>query len=179
MIRYSHQVVSCHSLSPQLVVSVLRDVPHPGQSLVAGLLYDLQVSDLHQQLVSNIAQALRSLSAHLNTRRGEVRDLKLDVDGRLPFIEVSLHTGQEELSLHEVLLPPRERLDVPHGRALLRHVATVAQRGLKLGREGVARDRDDNLHVVGCGASLELRLGLHHNLYPRVGMLLYHRLHPD
>ena len=36
------------SLCSQLVVSILRDVPHPGQSLVAGLLDDLEVSDLQQ-----------------------------------------------------------------------------------------------------------------------------------
>ena len=42
------------SLCSQLVVSILRDVPHPGQSLVAGLLDDLEVSDLQQQLTSNI-----------------------------------------------------------------------------------------------------------------------------
>ena len=35
------------SLGPQLVVPVLGDVPHPGQGLVARLLYDLEVPHLN------------------------------------------------------------------------------------------------------------------------------------
>ena len=85
---YNRPAQSC-SLGPQLVVPVLSDVPHPGQRLVAGLLYDLQVS-------------------HLDTRRREVRDLKLHVDGRLSLDQVAVNTGQKELSLHEIFLPPRK-----------------------------------------------------------------------
>ena len=81
--------ISCCSLSSQLIVPVLGDVPDPGQCLVAGLLYDFQVP-------------------HLDTRRGEVGDLELDVDGRFPLIKITGHARQEELRLHDVLLPTRK-----------------------------------------------------------------------
>ena len=45
---YPHWFLLCS----ELVVPVLRDVPHPGQRLVARLLYDLQVAHLQQGVIS-------------------------------------------------------------------------------------------------------------------------------
>lgn len=42
----------------------------------------------------------------------------------------------------------------------------------------VSRDGDDDLHVVGDGARLELRLGLYHVFYAAVAVRFHHRLHP-
>ena len=50
----------------------------------------------------------------------------------------------------------RERLDAPHDARLLGHVFDAADGGLELGRVGVRRHGDDDLHVVGRGAPLEL-----------------------
>jgi hypothetical protein len=42
----------------QLIVSVLCDVSHPGKSLIAGLLDDLQVADLKQNRVRTVPIAI-------------------------------------------------------------------------------------------------------------------------
>ncbi len=44
--------------------------------------------------------------------------------------------------------------------------------GFEFGRVCIAGDRDDNLHIVGGGPALELRLGLHHDLDPTPGFLV-------
>ena len=41
---------------------------------------------------------------YLDTRGGEVGDLKLDTDGGLPFLVLSLNTGQAKVCSHQVLL---------------------------------------------------------------------------
>jgi hypothetical protein len=53
-----------------VIISVLRDVAHPGQSLVATLLYNLQIT-------------------HLNPRHSEIWYLKFDSDWG-PFLYVLL-----------------------------------------------------------------------------------------
>lgn len=72
----SWQCCSCevleNSLYPDLVVSVLCDVPHPGQSLVSALFDDLQVP-------------------YLDARRREVRDLELDSNRWLSLLFLRLH----------------------------------------------------------------------------------------
>jgi len=55
----------------------------------------------------------------------------------------------------------------------------VPDGGLELWRVGVARNVDEDLDVVGRRPSLELRLGLHHDLHPGVRVPLNHGLDPD
>ena len=76
------------SSSPELVVPILSDVSHPGQGLVPRLLYDLQVPHLASRNSWKTSSTLPSIAAaHLNTRGGEVRNLKLDIYWRFSFIE--------------------------------------------------------------------------------------------
>ena len=42
------------SLGPELVISILCDVSHPGQCLVTGLLDDLQIPHLEQIFKKNV-----------------------------------------------------------------------------------------------------------------------------
>ena len=51
--------------------------------------------------------------------------------------------------------------------------------GFELGRVRIVGNRNQNFHIVCCGSSLELRLGLHHDLHPGVGVLLYYGLDPN
>ena len=44
-----HHVTVSRSLGPQLIISILSDVAHPGQSLVSRLLNDLQIPHLKTQ----------------------------------------------------------------------------------------------------------------------------------
>lgn len=69
-----------------MVVTVLGEVPDPGESLVAALVDYLQISDLE-------------------SRDREVGDFELDVDGvLLVFVAVGrFDCGQLELSIHHVL----------------------------------------------------------------------------
>lgn len=43
---------------------------------------------------------------YLNARDGEIRDLKLDPDGWLPFHLLLLHTGEAKVGTHQVLFAP-------------------------------------------------------------------------
>ena len=73
----------------------------------------------------------------------------------------------------------RERLDAPDDARLLRYILHAADRGLELGRVGVGRNGNDDLHVV-CGrAPLELGFRLDHVLDATVGVPLDNRLDPD
>lgn len=90
------------SLSPELVVPILSDVPHPWQGLVPRLLYDLQVPHLHNKYTCKTSSTFPT--AHLNTRGGEVRNLKLNIDWRFSLIEIPCNTGQTKVSLHDVFL---------------------------------------------------------------------------
>ena len=64
--------------------------------------------------------------SYLNTRGGKVRYLKLDIDWRFSLGQISIHTWQEEVSLHQIFLSSWEWLDGPHGCTLLWHVLAVA-----------------------------------------------------
>ena len=90
------------SLSPELIVPILSDVPHPWQGLVPRLLYNLQVPHLNKKYSWKTSSTLPM--AHLNTRGGEVRNLKLDIDWRFSLIEIPCNTGQTKVSLHDVFL---------------------------------------------------------------------------
>ena len=59
------------------------------------------------------------------------------------------------------------------------HVFAMADGRLELWRVGVAGNVDEDLDVVGRRPSLELGLGLHHDLDPGVRVALDHRLDPD
>ena len=52
------------------------------------------------------------------------------------------------------------------------------QRGLKFRRVRVTGHWDYNFYVVRRGSSFKLRLGLHHDLHPGVGVPLYDGLNP-
>lgn len=54
----------------------------------------------------------------------------------------------------------RERLDGPNYLTVLRHPLHTSHGGLELGRVSISRDRNMNLHIIGGGTSLKLRLGL-------------------
>ena len=98
-----------HSRHANLIVSILRDVPDPRQCLVSALLNDLEVSDL-------------------DATDGEIRNLKLDGDGRLGVrtqtagMLVRRHGRQTEMGAHQELLLTLELLDAPHNRRTLRNV---------------------------------------------------------
>ena len=83
------------------------------------------------------------------------------------------------MSPHQVLLAAGERLDVPHDGRELGRVLAVADGRLELGRAGVVGHGDDDLHVVGGRAALELRLGLDHVLDAGVSVPLDHRFDPN
>eukprot|EP00053_Salpingoeca_punica_P017751 m.171606 g.171606 ORF g.171606 m.171606 type:complete len:404 (-) comp17279_c0_seq1:208-1419(-) len=143
-----------------LVVAVLRDVADPRQRLVAALLDDLEVP-------------------HLDTRHGEVGDLKLHANRRLLLGLLAGNAGQVEVSAHEHLPTARELLDGPHDSGELGRIADCADGCLELWRVGVAGHGDDNLHVVGGGPPLELALGLDEVLDAAVRVPLNDRLDPD
>ena len=94
------------SLCSELIVSILSNISLPWQSLVARFLYDLQVSHLGIGIIKNCLHT--TVVTNLNTRGGKVWNLKLDMDGRFSLSQVTIHTGQEELGLHEVFLAPWE-----------------------------------------------------------------------
>ena len=58
-------------------------------------------------------------------------------------------------------------------------VLGIADGRLEFGGVGVVGHRDDDVHVVGRGSTLELALGFDHVLDSRVGMPLDHRLYPN
>ena len=84
------------SLHPDLVFTILSDVSHPGKCLVATLLYDLEVADLH-------------------SRDSEVWDLELDLDGNATVLLslFSFDSWETELSSHEELFAASKLLDAP------------------------------------------------------------------
>ena len=55
----------------------------------------------------------------------------------------------------------------------------VTYRSFELGGIRIVRNGNQDLHVVRRGPSFELRLCLHHDLHPGVGVSLYHGLDPD
>ena len=116
--QYHKSTGVIYLISPQLIVSILRDIADPRQRLVSRLLDNLQVS-------------------HLDSRCGEVGDLEPDLNGRLPVLDVALDAGEGEVGAHEILLPAGKGLDVPHDGALLRGVLAVADARLELGCRGV------------------------------------------
>lgn len=59
----------------------MSDVSDPGQSLVATLLYNLQISNLTPQTSIESLITLLYVDVDLYSRGGEVRDLELDFDG--------------------------------------------------------------------------------------------------
>lgn len=124
---------------------------------------------------------------YLYSRGGEIRDLKLHTDWWFAFFVFSFYAGKPKMSSHQVLFTPlrqidththrhmgafvcitikksvcsyRERLDGPNNLTVLRHPLHTAHGGLELGRVSIGRDRNVNLHIVGGGTSLKLRLSL-------------------
>lgn len=80
-VRYLRLAQQHHCLhGPDLVVAVGGDVAHPGQCLVAALLNYLQI-------------------AHLDARRGKVRDLKVDGNGRTLLLLLALDRWQAKVRL--------------------------------------------------------------------------------
>ena len=55
----------------------------------------------------------------------------------------------------------------------------ASNRSLELGGVRISWHRNHNFHIVGSGATLELRLGLYHVFHSAVSMALDHRLDPD
>lgn len=147
-------------MSPQLVIAILSYVPNPRKGLVPALLDDLQVT-------------------HLDPRSREIRNLELDLYGRLSFQILAFNTWKTKVGSHQVFLAARERLDAPDDGTLLRGVLDVTDGRLELRRVGVSRHWDYDLNVVGRGPTLELGFGLHHVLDPGVGMALDDRFDPD
>jgi hypothetical protein len=144
----------------QLVVAVHGDVAHPRQRLVARLLYDLQVT-------------------HLQPRHSEVWNLELHLDGGTPVLRVLARDGgQAEVCTHQVLLGAGELLDGPDDGVAVGEVGDGTDGGLEGRRVHVLRHGNDDLHIVGNRATLELGLGFNHVLDAGVAVGLHDRLHP-
>lgn len=129
-----------YSVHADLIVAILRDVANPRHGLVAALLDDLQV-------------------AHLDTRHGEVRNLKLELDGDTEVLVALFvnNTREAEGRAHMELFAARELLDDPdHGR-LVGHVLDDAHVSLEDRRGHINGYRHYNLDVVRDGLLLELR----------------------
>lgn len=122
---------------------------------------------------------------HLDATRGEVGNLKLDLNGPLGTLahaadaahasaEAARHAaavlvvapdaGQAELGAHQKLLLAPKLLDLPDNGALLRGVVDGANVCAEAGRVGIVGDGDDDLDIVCGAAALELGLGLEHVL---------------
>merc|ERR1719201_2116441 len=147
---------------PYLVLPALRDVPHPWESLVPGLLNHLEV-------------------AHLDPTDGEVGNLELDLDGRLATLRGGFagNRGQAELGAQEELLPSGKVLDLPHQRLPLGGVLGAALGGAnhRVGR--VARHGDADLDIRRRAPRLVLRPGLDQVLDSASARVVHGALDPD
>lgn len=118
--------------------------------------------------------------AHLDARHREVRDLKLDANGRLLLgLVVGLHAGQRKLGAQHVLLATGHRLDLPEQRLLLGRVRRFADRRAHSRGGGVGVHGQLDLDRVGARALLELALGLDEVLDARAAVPLDPALDPD
>lgn len=143
---------------------------------------------------------LRDLQvSHLDTARGEIWDLKFDLNGSLGALAgtdathastkatshtasvliVTTDTGQTKLGAHQELLAATKLLDLPHNGALLRRVVHTSYVCPKARRIGILGDRNNDLDVVCRASPLELSPGLEHVLYPGARMALHHAFYPD
>ena len=101
------------SLSSELIVSILSDVSHPRQSLVARLLYDLQISHLQHQWHCLLLFYNVSYNCYLYARGRKIWNLKLDIYGRLSLVQIPIHAWKEKLCLHEIFFSSGKWLDGP------------------------------------------------------------------
>ena len=140
-------MIAVLSVHADLVVTVLRDVAHPGHRLIPTLLDNLEV-------------------AHLDAGNGEVRNFELDLDGNAQVL-VSLlvhNTREAEGGTHMELFAARELLDDPdHGR-FVGNVLNDTHVGLEDRRGDIDGHGNDDLDVVRNGLLLELRAGFDHVL---------------
>ena len=150
------------SVHADLVVAILRDVAHPGQGLVAALLHDLEVADLH-------------------ARDREVGNLELDLnwDATVLLALFRLDRGEAELGAHEELLAACELLDAPDHRVGVGDVLDIAHVGLENWGVNIRRDRHNDLDIVRNRLRLELSLRLHEVLDLGPGKVLDHAVGPD
>ena len=168
-------MISALGVCPELVVAVLRDIAHPGQRLVAALFDNLEVAHLNAA-----HREVRNFELDLNDRVfGAKLDSPTNLDGRFSFHFVGFDRGQTERGAHQKLLSARKTLHLPGDDRLFGQPLAIARRCAEFGRIGVARHRNQNLHIVRRRASLELGARLHHDLHPRVGVLLNVALHPN
>lgn len=113
---------------------------------------------------------------HLDARRSEVGNLKLDLDGSLSlartrdsphaaaeaahhassFVVVATDARQPELRAHQELLAAAELLDLPDDGGGFGRVVHGADVCAEAGRVGVVGDGDDDGDVVGGAAAFEL-----------------------
>ncbi len=110
----------------------------------------------------------------------EVRDFELDVDWR--FIEVVVlrrDRRQAEVGAHDVLGLAGELFDAPNDAVFVRHILHFADAGFERRRVSVRRHRNDDFHVIGGTAALEVTLGFDGVLHARVRVRFDHGLNPD
>jgi hypothetical protein len=112
---------------------------------------------------------------HLNSTRRKVRNFKLDINRPLSFTSahtthtaskpthhaaalfvVAAYRRQPEFSAHEEFLAAAELLDFPDDGRGFGRVVDGADVCAEARRVGVFGDGNGDLHVVGCGAALEL-----------------------
>ena len=121
----------------------------------------------------------KSEISYLDSRGCEVRYFEFDLNRRLALGLFTLNAWQIKVSSHEKLFATRKRFDGPDDAVFLRHVFTEACGRLELGSVSVRRNRNYDLHVVGCAPLLELALGFDHVFHARVTELLNERFDPE
>lgn len=117
---------------------------------------------------------------HLNATRGEIGNLKLDVDRPLAFtrarhathasseptrhaaavLVITLDAGQAKFRAHQELFGAAELLDLPDDGGLLRRIVHRANVGAEPRRVGVFGDGDKDLDVVRGAPAFELCFSL-------------------
>ena len=73
------------------------------------------------------------------------------------MLVVPFHGGQAEFGAHQEFLAAAELFDLPYDGALFRRVVDAAYCGAESWRVGVFGHGYEDLDVVGCGSTLELR----------------------
>lgn len=117
-------------LRSELVVSILGNIPNPRESLIAALLNYLQV-------------------ANLDSRSGEIWNLKFYTNGRFSFLIFSFNTWKSKVSSHQVFFSTWKRFNGPDNFTVLWNPFDTSNSGFKLWRVRIIWNRNVNLHIVG------------------------------
>ena len=150
------------SSHPNLVITILSDVPNPWKGLVSAFLLDLEVS-------------------HLNTAYCKVWDFELDLNwhSRILLSLFCVNTWEAKLSSHYVLLPSWELLYAPDHAVLIRNILDCSYIRSEDRRVNICRDWHKDFNVICNRLWLELSFGLDYILYLGSWKVFNNAFNPD